>query len=61
MGFEDGVGFFGGSLVYNPYGERIFESDFLEEELYIVDLDLNEVLRAKEFMPLSKDKSYGSI
>jgi N-carbamoylputrescine amidase len=61
VGFEDGVGFFGGSLVYNPLGECIFRSDFLKENLYIVNLDLNEVSRAKEFMPLGKDKSYGSI
>ncbi|MGC8502143.1 nitrilase-related carbon-nitrogen hydrolase [Desulfurella sp.] len=61
VGFEDGVGFFGSSLVYNSFGECIFKGDFLKENLYILDLELSDIAHAKEFMPLLKDKSYGSI
>ncbi len=61
VGFEDGVGFFGSSLVYSPFGECIFKGDFLKEDMYVVDLKLSEVSHAREFMPLLKDKSYGSI
>ncbi len=61
VGFEDGVGFFGNSLVYNPYGTCVFSGEFLKEDLYTVDINLNEVYHAREFMPLLKEKSYGSV
>lgn len=61
VGFEDGVGFFGSSCIYNPFGECIFKGDFLKEDLYTIELNLNEVEHSREFMPLIKDKVYGSI
>lgn len=61
VGFEDGVGFFGSSMVYNPFGERVFLGDFLKEDLYVLELNLKEIEHAREFMPLIKDKGNGSI
>jgi predicted amidohydrolase len=55
-GFEDGLGFGGGSLVYDPAGERIDQAPYFEEYLLVTVLDLGQLRRARITLPLLRDE-----
>ncbi len=55
-GFEDGIGFFGGSFVMSPDGSVVGEAALFKEELLIVDIDMRDVERARIFTPLLKNE-----
>lgn len=46
---------YGHSIITNPWGEIVIEGDY-NEELLIAEIDLNEVKRIKEELPLIKNK-----
>jgi len=52
VGFEEGVNFWGGSIVANPMGEICAQAPLLEEALLTAQLDDSEVRRARIFAPL---------
>jgi len=56
VGFEDGVGFFGRSFIVNPKGHVIKEAPFLREDLFISEIDLRDIERARLFMPIMKNE-----
>lgn len=45
VGFEDGLGFWGGSRILAPGGRLAFEAPLLDEGLYTCEIDWNEVRR----------------
>jgi NAD+ synthase (glutamine-hydrolysing) len=47
VGFEDGVNFWGGSEIVDPFGNVIAKGKLFEEELIFSEIDLNEVRRAR--------------
>lgn len=47
VGFEDGLGFIGGSFVYGPTGNLIYLAPYLDEAFEIVELEENAVGRAR--------------
>jgi predicted amidohydrolase len=49
VGFEDGVNFWGGSVITAPDGEHLATGAILKEDLVTAVLDSNEVLRARRF------------
>ncbi len=55
-GFEDGVGFFGNSFFLSPFGKIIKEAKMFKEEAIMCDIDLNNLKRAKSFMPVLKNE-----
>ncbi len=55
-GFEDGVGFFGGSFVMSPDGDYSAKAALFKEELLIVDIDLKDVERSRIATPLLKNE-----
>ncbi len=56
VGFEDGVGFFGGSFVMNPGGIIVKEARLFKEELIISEFDTEDIKRAKWAMPVLKNE-----
>jgi len=48
-GFEGGKGLAGGSVIYDPYGERLAKGDVLDEHMVVatIDPDLIEIARTK--------------
>jgi predicted amidohydrolase len=48
VGFEDGVNFWGGSEVVDPFGNVVKAAKFFDEDLIIADIDLNVVRRARQ-------------
>lgn len=56
VGAEDGVTFFGGSGVVDPYGILEKQAELFEEELLVVDLDLEKIRHARFQMPMLRDE-----
>lgn len=47
VGYEDGVNFWGGSEIIDPFGNIVAAGKIFEEELIYADIDMNEVRRAR--------------
>lgn len=47
VGYEDGVNFWGGSEIVDPFGNVIVAGKLFDEELIIADIDMNDVRRAR--------------
>ena len=49
VGFEDGVNFWGGSMITDPSGEAIAAAKMFEEDLLVAELSSENVRRARRF------------
>lgn len=47
VGYEDGVNFWGGSEIIDPFGNIVAAGKIFDEELILAEIDLNEVRRAR--------------
>lgn len=47
VGYEDGVNFWGGSEIVDPFGNIIAAGKIFDEELILADIDMNEVRRTR--------------
>jgi NAD+ synthase (glutamine-hydrolysing) len=56
VGFEDGMNFWGGSMVYSPDGETLAKGPYFEEALVTATIDLRDVHRARVRLPLLRDE-----
>ena len=55
-GFEDGVGFWGGSEIVDPFGQRIAKAKYYEEDFIVGDVALESVRRKRTMSPLLRDE-----
>ncbi len=55
VGFEDGVIFAGGSFAYDPWGKLLQRAPDAAEHLLFLDVDLEEVRRARKAWPFLRD------
>jgi predicted amidohydrolase len=56
VGVEDGIGFWGGSEIIDPFGNRIVKASYSEEELLFGEVDLDAVRRSRVKSPLLRDE-----
>jgi predicted amidohydrolase len=56
VGFEDGVGFWGGSEIVDPFGQRIAKAKYYEEAFLVGDVALESVRRKRTMAPLLRDE-----
>ncbi len=56
VGVEDGVGFFGASMVVDPLGRVVASAPTLREALVVADLDRALLRRARTYYPLLRDE-----
>ena len=56
VGFEDGLCFWGGSMVVGPDGHTIAEAPLLDEALTMATFDLAELRRERVISPLLRDE-----
>ncbi|MEE8450940.1 MAG: nitrilase-related carbon-nitrogen hydrolase, partial [Thermoguttaceae bacterium] len=56
VGFEDGLCFWGGSMVVGPDGRRIAEAPMLDEALTMATVDLADLRRQRLIAPLGRDE-----
>jgi predicted amidohydrolase len=55
-GFEDGVGFWGGSEVVDPFGQRLGKAAYYTDDFLIVEVALEAVRRKRTMSPLLRDE-----
>jgi predicted amidohydrolase len=55
-GFEDGVGFWGGSEIVDPFGQRLAKAKYYDEDFIVTDLALESVRRKRTISPLLRDE-----
>ena len=56
VGFEDGLCFWGGSMVVGPDGRTIAKAPMLDEALTLASFDLAELRRQRLITPLARDE-----
>lgn len=56
VGFEDGINYFGGSILVNPNGNLISKGPYHQESTIISDIDLNQLRRTRARLPLLRDE-----
>jgi predicted amidohydrolase len=55
-GFEDGVGFWGGSEIIDPFGERLAKADYYDEGFLVTEISMESVRRKRTMSPLLRDE-----
>lgn len=56
VGFEDGVGFWGGSEIVDPSGQRVAKAKYYDEDFIIGEIALESVRRKRTMAPLLRDE-----
>lgn len=55
-GFEDGVGFWGGSEIVDPFGQRLAKAKYYDEDFLVADVAFESVRRKRTMSPLLRDE-----
>jgi predicted amidohydrolase len=61
VGFEDGLTYGGGSVVFDPNGNLLVRGPFLEEGITTQVLDLNQLHRTRARLPLLRDERHALV
>ncbi len=56
VGFEDGVGFWGGSEIIDPFGQCLAKGQYYEEDFVTAEISLDAVRRKRIAAPLLRDE-----
>ena len=56
VGFEDGKSFAGGSFIYNPGGQLVAKSPYVDEDFLVKDIDLEEIRKFRKYRPYRRDE-----
>jgi len=57
VGFEDGVGFWGGSEIVDPNGVRLAKAKYYDEDLIAAQINLKAARRQRVVSPLLRDEN----
>ncbi len=60
-GFEDGMGFYGGSFIGTPMGKKLGFAGILKEKLTFATVDTEEIYRKRQLFPLSREEDLNII
>lgn len=55
-GFEDGVGFWGGSEIVDPFGQSLAKGKYYEEDFIVAEVALESIRRKRTMSPLLRDE-----
>ena len=61
VGFEDGLNFWGGSVVFDPNGEKVVHAPYFEPGLTVAQIDLNQLHRTRARLPLLRDERHALV
>ncbi len=56
VGFEDGVGFWGGSEILDPFGQRLAKAKYYDEDFVVAEVSLEVARRKRIASPLLRDE-----
>lgn len=55
-GFEDGVGFWGGSEIIDPFGQRLAKAKYYDQDFVVAEVGFEAVRRKRTMSPLLRDE-----
>ncbi|MGC9125551.1 MAG: nitrilase-related carbon-nitrogen hydrolase, partial [Caldisericaceae bacterium] len=61
VGFDDGLGFYGGSFIQSPSGEKVCSADILEEQIVFGTIDSEDVYRKRQSFPLAREEDLNIV
>ena len=61
VGFDDGLGFYGGSFIQSPLGTKIASHKLFEEDLVIGEVDTEDIYKKRTIFPLIKEEDFYAI
>lgn len=56
VGFDDGLGFYGGSFVMSPFGAKKINAPLFEEVLETGEVDTEDIFKKRQVFPLSREE-----
>lgn len=56
VGFEDGLAFSGGSSIYDSDGQQVLKAPYLEEGIFVADIDFRKLRRSRISNPLKRNE-----
>jgi predicted amidohydrolase len=56
VGMEEGINFFGNSMIFDPFGNVIEKCLFNEEEVRISEIDMKQVKALRKMLPTMRDE-----
>jgi hypothetical protein len=56
VGVDESMTFWGGSEVIAPSGEPVFSAPFFDDDLFLVDVNLDDIRRERIALPLLRDE-----
>jgi predicted amidohydrolase len=56
VGFEDGISFAGGSFIFSPSGQLLAKAPYVDEDLLIKEIDLNDIKAIRKKWPYKRDQ-----
>ncbi len=59
VGYEDGLNFWGGSMITDPDGAVVVQGPYFEEALVVQPVDLGQLHRTRSRLPLLRDERTG--
>lgn len=59
VGYEDGIGFWGGSEVLDPEAHNLAKASYFEQDFCVAELDTERIRRSRIFSPLLRDERLG--
>jgi predicted amidohydrolase len=56
VGFDDGLGFYGGSFIHSPTGRKIVSAELFEETIVTGTVDTDDIYKKRISFPLIKEE-----
>jgi predicted amidohydrolase len=61
VGFDDGLGFYGGSFIESPSGEKTGYAGILEERITFGNVDTEDIYRKRQSFPLLREEDLNIV
>jgi len=61
VGFDDGLGFFGGSFVCTPSGRKLAYAGLFDEALTFAEIDSEEIFKKRQTFPLLREEDMNIV
>jgi predicted amidohydrolase len=61
VGFDDGLGFFGGSFVCTPSGRKLAYAGLFDEVLTFAEIDSEEIFKKRQTFPLLREEDMNIV
>ncbi len=58
VGFEDGMGFYGGSFIETPFGKVLGYAGILEEKLSVAEIETEDIYLRRQSFPLLREENF---